>query len=148
MGLSRDVAAEGVFRAEITEGLRAQLGRLIEFENQGDPPGSASVWRFAPREDNPLTKWATGLTAVTGCGFGPDGEFYATEFSTLGLDNAAPNTGEVVRVPSHSTSPATVADGLSFPGGFASGSDGSLYVSNWSIAPATTGMGAVVRIVP
>jgi hypothetical protein len=48
MGLSRDVAAEGVFRAEITEGLRAQLGRLIEFENQGDPPGSASVWRFAP----------------------------------------------------------------------------------------------------
>ena len=27
-------------------------------------------------------------------------------------------------------------DGLSFPGGFAAGKDGSLYVSDWSIAPA------------
>jgi hypothetical protein len=114
----------------------------------GNPPGSASVWRFAPGEENPLSQWATGLTAVTGCGFGSDGQFYAAEFSTLGLDNAAPGTGEVVRVPPHSTSPTTVADGLSFPGGFAAGSDGSLYVSNWSIAPAASGMGAVVRIVP
>ncbi|MFL5839900.1 MAG: hypothetical protein ACJ77Z_05560 [Thermoleophilaceae bacterium] len=48
----------------------------------------------------------------------------------------------------HSTSPTTVTDGLSFPGGFAPGSDGSLYVSNWSTAPAVTGMGAVVRILP
>jgi hypothetical protein len=112
----------------------------------GNPPGSASIWRFAAGEATPLTKWATGLTAVTGCGFGPDGNFYATEFSTLGLDYAAPETGRVVRVPPHSTSPVTVAGGLSFPGGFAAGSDGSLYVSNWSIAPASIGLGSVVRI--
>jgi hypothetical protein len=114
----------------------------------GNPPGSASIWRFAPGEATPLTKWATGLTAVTGCGFGADGQFYATEFSTLGFESFAPGTGEVVRVPPHSTSPTTVVDGLSFPGGFAAGADGSLYVSNWSIAPAVTGLGAVVRITP
>ena len=117
-----------------------------ELTGGGNPPGSASVWRYAPGEATPLTQWATGLTAVTGCGFGSDGNFYATEFSTLGLDNAAPGTGEVVRVPAHSSAPITVVSGLSFPGGFAPGSDGSLYVSNWSIAPAFTGLGSVVRV--
>jgi sugar lactone lactonase YvrE len=54
----------------------------------------------------------------------------------------------VVRVPPHSTSPVVVADGLSFTNGFAAGPDGSLYVSNWSIAPAYTGLGSVVRVTP
>jgi sugar lactone lactonase YvrE len=74
------------------------------------------------------------LTAVTGCGFFR-GSFYATEFSTLGLDKAAPGTGAVVRAPAHSTSPVMVASGLSFPNGFAANED-SIYVSNWSISPA------------
>ena len=78
--------------------------------------------------------WATGLTAVTGCGF-VQGTFYATEFSTLGLDNAAPGTGAVVRVAPNSTTPETVVDGLSFPNGFL-GSGASIYVSNWSVSPA------------
>jgi hypothetical protein len=114
----------------------------------GNAPGSSRVWRFAPGDPAP-TVWATGLTAVTGCGFGADGQFYAVEFSTLGLINAAPGTGAVVRVPAHSTSPSVVASGLSFPGGFAAAGDGSLYVSNWSIAPADSGggpTGQVVRI--
>jgi hypothetical protein len=119
-----------------------------ELTGTGNKPGASVVWRFTPR-GHTLTKWATGLTAVTGCGFAPDGSFYATEFSTRGLDNAAPGTGRVVRVRRHSTSPTTVARGLNFPGGFAAGSDGSLYVSNWSISPATGGAmpsGRVVRI--
>jgi hypothetical protein len=111
----------------------------------GNPPGSAAIWRFAPGTAHPLTKWATGLTAITGCGFGPGGQFYATELSTLGLEGAAPGTGEVVRVAPHSTSPVPVATGLSFPGGFASGHD-EIYVSNWSVAPAVSGLGAVVKI--
>ncbi|MGN6378781.1 MAG: ScyD/ScyE family protein [Gaiellales bacterium] len=115
----------------------------------GNAPGAASVWRFDPRS-NRLTKWATGLTAVTGCGFGANGRFYAVEFSTLGLDNAAPGTGALVRVPRHSTHPVTVVGGLNFPGGFAAGRDGALYLSNWSIAPAHSSggvpSGSVVRI--
>jgi hypothetical protein len=107
-----------------------------ELTGGGNPPGSANVWRFDVRKNKLDDKpWATGLTAVTGCGFGEDGKFYATEFSTLGLDNAAPETGAVVRVPPHSTKPKTVAKGLSFPNGLAA-NEHSIYVSNWSISPA------------
>jgi len=119
-----------------------------ELTGGGNAPGASIVWRYDPQH-NRLTKWATGLTAVTGCGFGTHGRFYATEFSTGGLDQGAPGTGAVVRVPAHSTMPTTVVGGLNFPGGFAAGRDGSLYVSNWSIAPANTGggpTGSVIRI--
>ena len=104
------------------------------------------MWRYTPKTG--VQAWATGLTAVTGCGFGSDGKFYAVEFSTLGLDNAAPGTGALVRVPARSTSPTTILDGLSFPGGFAAGPDGSVYFSNWSVAPAVSGLGSVMRVTP
>lgn len=118
-----------------------------ELTGGGNKPGAASIWRFTPRGQK-LTKWATGLTAITGCGFAPNGKFYATEFSTAGLDGAAPGTGAVVRVPAHSTSPKTVVSKLNFPGGFAA-RNGSLYVSNWSVSPAKGGQmpsGEVLRI--
>jgi hypothetical protein len=115
-----------------------------ELTGDGNGPGSSVVWRYAPGSG--LTQWATGLTAVTGCGFGADGAFYAVEFSTLGLGDAVPGTGAVVRVPAHSTVPVTIAQHLSFPGGFAAGRDGSLYFSDWSIAPSSTGLGSVDRL--
>ena len=112
----------------------------------GNAPGAAAVWRFAPwQKHDRLTKWATGLTAVTGCGFS-GGKFYAVELSTLGLDNAAPNTGALVRVLPHSSHPQMVLGGLSFPGGFAAGGDGAIYLSNWSVAPAAAHVGSVVRV--
>ena len=117
-----------------------------ELTGGGNVPGAATVWRYTPKTG--VQAWATGLTAVTGCGFGSDGKFYAVEFSTLGLDNAAPGTGALVRVPAHSTSPTTILDGLSFPGGFAAGPDGSVYFSNWSVAPAVSGLGSVMRVTP
>jgi len=117
---------------------------LSQLTGGGNVPGSASVWRYTPKTG--LTVWATGLTAVTGCGFGADGKFYAVEFSTLGLENAAPGTGALVQVKQGSSSPTTIVDGLNFPGGFAGGSDGSLYFSDWSIAPAVSGMGTVMKV--
>lgn len=120
-----------------------------ELTGGGNAPGASVVWRYAPSTGT-LSQWATGLTTVTGCGFGRDGQFYATEFSSRGLDHAAPGTGRVVRVPAHSSAPITVIGGLNFPGGFAAGPDGSLYVSNWSILPAHGAAGAptgsIVRI--
>jgi hypothetical protein len=115
-----------------------------ELTGGGNSPGASSVWRYW-RQTGSLTIWATGLTAVTGCGF-HNGLFYATEFSTNGLDNAAPGTGAVVRVPPNSATPVTVVSGLNFPGGFAARGH-NLYVSNWSILPATAnGGGQVLRI--
>jgi hypothetical protein len=112
-----------------------------ELTGGGNKPGASVVWRVDTREEHPTpTVWATGLTAVTGCGFA-DGKFYATEFSTLGLDNAAPGTGAVVSVRAHSTTPTVVAGGLSFPNGFAARGN-TLYVSNWSVAPAVIPAGA------
>jgi len=112
-----------------------------ELTGSGNSPGSSVVWRVdASREHPTPTVWATGLTAVTGCGFA-NGKFYATEFSTLGLVNAAPGTGEVVQVPPHSTSPIVIASALSFPNGFAARA-GAIYVSNWSVSPAVIPPGA------
>jgi hypothetical protein len=122
------------------------IGELTGF---GNGPGKSVVWRLVPGQKP--QEWATGLTGVTGCGFGSDGQFYATEFSTAGWESGGPGTGAVVRVPPHSTSPALIASGLSFPGGFAAGSNGAIYVSNWSVAPANSGggpTGEVVRITP
>jgi hypothetical protein len=102
----------------------------------GNPPGSANVWRFAPWEKHRLTVWARGLTAVTGCGFDNQGDFVVVEFSSKGLDHAAPGTGRVIEVVPHSSHHHVLVGGLNFPGGFAAGSGDSFYVSNWSIAPA------------
>jgi hypothetical protein len=107
------------------------------------PVGSSVVWRWTAGHEP--TVWASGLTAVTGCGFAADGQFYAVEFSTNGLIAAAPGTGAVVRVPPHSTTPTTIVSGLSFPGGFAAAGN-SGYVSNWSIAPANSGGGPVGEV--
>jgi hypothetical protein len=115
----------------------------------GNGPGKASIWRVVP--GSAPTQWANGLTAVTGCGFGSDGKFYASEFSTLGFEHAAPGTGAFVLVPPQSTSPTVIASGLSFPNGFAPGPHSSSFVSNWSIAPANSGggpTGEVVQITP
>ena len=87
-----------------------------ELTGGGNTPGSSIVWRYSPR-DQTLTQWATGLTAVTGCGLRDGRRVYAVEFSTLGLDNAAPGTGALVRVAAHSSSPLLILGGLSFPGG-------------------------------
>ena len=73
------------------------------------------------------------------------------EIYTAGWEVGGPGTGAVVRVPAHSTTPTLIASGLSFPGGFAAGSNGAIYVSNWSVAPANSGggpTGEVVRITP
>jgi len=113
---------------------------ISQLTGGGNVAGSANVWRFDPRSEA-LTVWARGLTAVTGCGFGPDGKFYATEFSTKsGFENAGPGDGAVVRVHKNSTTPEVVATGLSFPNGFAA-SNGAVYVSNWSISIANPPQG-------
>jgi len=103
-------------------------------------PGNARIWRVVPGHAPRV--FATGLTTVQGCGFGPDGSFYATEFQTAGLSlgPTANPAGDVVRIDRHGHRTHLGVGKLFFPSGFAAGSDGAIYVSNCSIAPAT-GMG-------
>jgi sugar lactone lactonase YvrE len=99
-------------------------------------PGHARIWRVVPGHAPKV--WATGLSTVQGCGFGHDGAFYATEFQTGGLNEGptANPAGDVVRIDRHGHRTHLGVGKLFFPSGFAAGRDGSIYVSNCSIAPA------------
>jgi hypothetical protein len=102
-------------------------------------PGHARIWKVM-RDNGHLTKsvWARGLTAVQGCGFDRAGNFYATEFQVHGLSedpSASPN-GAVVKIAPDRTRTMLGAGQLYYPSGFAAGANGSIYVSNCSIAPA------------
>jgi hypothetical protein len=103
-------------------------------------PGHARIIRLVPGHAPRV--WATGLTTVQGCGFGRDGAFYATEFQTSGLNEGptANPAGDVVRIDRWGHRTHLGVGKLFYPSGFAAGRDGSIYVSNCSIAPAT-GMG-------
>ena len=101
-------------------------------------PGHARIWRVVPGHAPKV--WARGLTAVQGCGFGKNRAFYAVEFQTGGLGAKSP-AGDVVRIARNGHRTRLGAGKLFFPSGFAAGANGSIYVSNCSIAPAT-GMGA------
>jgi hypothetical protein len=103
-------------------------------------PGHARIWRVVPGHAPKV--WATGLTTVQGCGFGRDGAFYATEYQVGGLNEGptANPAGDVVRIDRHGHRTHLGAGQLFYPSGFAAGSDGAIYVSNCSIAPAG-GMG-------
>lgn len=103
-------------------------------------PGHARIWQVVPGHAPKV--WATGLSTVQGCGFGRDGAFYATEFQVAGLneDPGANPAGDVVRIDRYGHRTHVGAGKLFFPSGFAAGSDGAIYVSNCSIAPAS-GMG-------
>jgi hypothetical protein len=118
-----------------------------ELTGGGNGPGQSVVWKVEQGEEPEV--WATGLTAVTGCGWDTDGEFYAVEFSTLGFESFKPETGALVRVLAHSTKPIPVLEKLSFPNGFAS-KDDNVYLSNWSIAPSNGGKGpgSVLKVTP
>ncbi len=119
-------------------------------------PGAGSVYRIDPKSKagflHNATLWATGFTAITGCGFGSDGSFYVTEFYDHFTDQG-PAGGDVVMVPFAHPDRGRVVLGsgeLNTPSGFAAGTDGSIYVSNWSILPGASDAGVpggqVVRI--
>lgn len=119
-------------------------------------PGGAAVYRLAPGSDT-ATPYAEGLTAVTGIAFDRTGNLYASEFSTTFDSNGPGMDGDVVVIP-----PGGGTDGrrtlgtgqLHFPGGVAVTDNGTVYVSNWSIAGGEDGAfgpgnhGQVVKIVP
>ena len=103
-------------------------------------PGSALVWRVLP--DGSKTVYAAGLTQVTDLAFGPDGSLYVLQHA------AAPffgGPGSIVRIaPGGARTTVDTQGRLNHPAGLVVGSDGALYVANFSIAPNN---GEVLKIV-
>lgn len=119
------------------------VGQLTGTGNNGT---AANIYRYDPRNGS-LKVWQSGLSAITGCGFGANGDFYATEFDTNGLLPGQSLAGEVIQISHNGTRTVLGAGQLTAPVGFLAGGDGSIYVVNNSIFTGTSSpTGEVVRI--
>jgi hypothetical protein len=124
----------------------------------GNAAGSANVYRYNIASKK-LTVWLKGFSAITGCGFGKNGDFYVTEFDTTGWPPANVNApaGAVIQIAPNGKRTVLGNGKLFAPNGFLAGPDGSIYVANWSIlskasnfqaAGTTAPGGTVVKISP
>jgi sugar lactone lactonase YvrE len=105
------------------------VGTLAE----GAGNGGASVWRVVPGQAPQV--YVSGLTAVVDLAFGPDHSLYVSELTT-DLATFSPH-GAVVRVRRNGQRTVLGAGSLFYPGGVAVDRKGRVYVSNWSILPAS-----------
>jgi hypothetical protein len=106
----------------------------------------ASVYRYVPGTGS-LRVWRSGFSAITGCGFGSNGDFYVTEFDTAGFPPTGFPAGAVIQLAPDGIRTVLGAGSLVAPQGFLAGPDGSIYVSNYSIFPGSgSTTGQVVKI--
>ena len=106
-------------------------------------PGSSRVFRF--QSGQAPTVVASGFTNLIGLAPAPDGGGYGLEMYTNGSLSGDPS-GSIVHVNAQGKEDKVLAcQGLIMPTGIATGSDGSLYVSNYGLVP---GQGQVVKIQP
>jgi len=104
----------------------------------GNAAGTADIYRYNPNTKQ-LSVWQRDLSAVTGCGFGTNGDFYATEFDTTGWPpkSAGIPQGAVIQIAPNGTRTVLGKGQLYAPNGFLAGTKGSIYVANWSISSGT-----------
>jgi hypothetical protein len=95
--------------------------------------GNARVWRLMPGQA-PVV-FASGFSNIQEIGFDPQGRLMVLELTKDFNDENAP--GALIRMEPDGSRTELLSDGLVYPGGFTFGSDGSLYVSNFSIFPGT-----------
>jgi hypothetical protein len=114
------------------------VGQLTGFPFQ---PGSAHIFRV-PAEGGTPTAFLSGFTNIVDIAFGPSGSLYVLEISKNGLLSGNP-AGALIKVEPNGTRTEIAAGQLFMPGGIAIASDGTLYVTNWSVLP---GGGQVLRI--
>lgn len=132
-----------------------------EITGYGSSATDANVYRYSPKTGK-LKVWESGFSAISGCGFGANGDFYVTQFDTTGFLPVGDPVGNVIQINRKDGKRTVLADKKLFaPTGFAAGPDGSIYVANKSMmwpactdAPActssttypATGAGEVVKI--
>ncbi|HEX2851308.1 MAG TPA: ScyD/ScyE family protein [Acidimicrobiales bacterium] len=106
-------------------------GALYVGELAGFAPGMARIWRVVPGQ--PPEVVATGFTTITDLAFDRQGRIVVTEFTTDPANQSAP--GAVIRLERDGSRTQLASDGLAAVTGLAVASDGSIYVSNFGIAP-------------
>jgi len=114
-------------------------GNIYVSELASFVPGAASILKITT--DGQVSTVASGLWALTSIALDPNsGALYATEFAR----------GDLVRVNPDGSVDHLVDGELVTPGGVAVASDGSVYVSNFSIFPGSGPgpHGQIVRVVP
>jgi hypothetical protein len=124
-----------------------------ELTAAGNKAGSAKVYRWNPfGQSQQLTLWQKGFSAITGCGFGGNGDFYITEFNTTGFPPKGTPAGAVVQIAPDGKRTVLGQGKLFAPSGFLAGPGDSFYVANWSVASGTSTHGSptgqVVQITP
>lgn len=121
-----------------------------ELTGAGNGPTDANVYRWT--QQTGLKVWKTGFSAISGCGFDKNGNFYVTEFDTTGFPPSGAPAGAVIQIAPNGTRTALGQGQLFAPNGFLAGSDGSIYVTNWSVMPGestnNSPTGQVVKITP
>jgi len=114
------------------------VGQLTGFPFQ---PGLANVYRVSAEGGTPTVAYS-GFTNIISIAFGPDGSLYVLEISKNGLRSGNP-VGALIKVLPDGTRTELAAGQLFMPGGLALDSDGTIYVTNWSVL---AGGGQVLRI--
>jgi hypothetical protein len=119
---------------------------ISQLTSAGNTATAANVYKYVPSTGS-LTVWQSGFSAVTGCGFGANGDFYVTEFDTAGFPPKGLPVGAVIQISPNGTRTVLGAGALIAPSGFLAGPDGSIYVSNHSTFTGTGPLtGQVVKI--
>ncbi|PWI19311.1 hypothetical protein DI272_38005 [Streptomyces sp. Act143] len=132
-----------------------------QITGHGNSATAANVYRYSPKTGK-LKVWQSGFSAISGCGFGANGDFYVTQFDTTGFLPTGDPIGNVIQINHKDNSRTVLADEKLFaPTGFLAGADGSIYVADKTMmwpactdAPActsstdihATGDGQIVKI--
>jgi hypothetical protein len=124
-------------------------GALYVGELGGEPfdVGSSDVYRVVP--GHAPTVYATGFTAISDIAFDHWGHLLVLEIDQAGLNDPAaatgglPTPGAIIRVGHHGSQTMVASTGLEFPTGIAVAPDGTVYVSNYGVLPATGGPGGL-----
>jgi hypothetical protein len=112
------------------------------------PQGAARIWRVVPGHEP--TVFASGFTNIIDLAFDARGRLNVLEIAHNGL-LSGDLTGALLRIERNGDRTLLASSGLVAPTGLAIGADGSFYVSNFGVFPASNngqfpGTGEVVRI--